>query len=124
MKWVQGMVKFFFRFEKFTWGGLALFSIAMAISFIIQPFNAQTGGAIVICVLFTVLSAITCFCNIADVKKRIQETDNIKELNTLFGLLATIATMLMLAFAAFTIIKDAGEIADAIIQFGKTILNI
>lgn len=124
VKWVQEMVKFFFKFEKFVWGSLALFSIAMAISFMMQPFNAQTGGAIVICVLLTVLSALTCFLNISDVKKRLQETDHIKELNTLFGLLATIATMLMLAFATFTIIKDAGEIAAVIIQYGKQILSL
>ncbi len=124
MKWVQGIVKFFFGFEKFIWGSLMLFSIAMTASFLAQPWNAQTCGAIIICALFTLLSAATCFLNIADVKKRINETVNITELNTLFGLLATIATMLMLAFATFTIIKDAGDIAAVIVQYGKQILNL
>jgi hypothetical protein len=124
VKWVQGIVKFFFGFEKLVWGGIMLFSIVMAISFLTQPWNAQTCGAILICALFTLLSAATCFLNVADVKKRINETINITELNTLFGLLATIATMLMLAFATFTIIKDAGEIAAVIIQYGKQILSL
>lgn len=124
VQWMQGLVKFFFGFEKAIWGILMLFCIIMAISFLTQTWSLQTCVTILMCFLLAAIYGLKCFCNITDIKKRIQEVDQITELNTLFGVFATISAMLMLAIAAFTIIKDADEIANAIIQFGKKILNI